>query len=159
MFHYASKGLCKKVKRPQNDQHGGEFYNILHCFEHRIILANKPLPGRDHPMPNVNFHHNLRGLGRMAMNDQIDRAIQRSCIGRIVGALSGIFMLACLLIMIILAILANASGVLDLVPDFISTILGVLFIIGIIAVIIVAGIIGNILRQVLWQTLRTRRRL
>ena len=109
-------------------------------------------------MSNFDLRRTLRGLGRMAVNDNIDRAIQRSCIGRIVSALTGIFMLACLLIVILLSFLANESGLMDMLPDFIGNILGAMFVIGFIAAIIIAGIIGGLLRRQLWQLLRSRRR-
>ena len=109
-------------------------------------------------MANFNLRRGLRSLGRVTINDNIDRAIQRSCIGRIVSALTGILMLSCLLIVIVLSILANQTGVMDMLPDYIGNILGVLFIFGFIAVIIIAGIIGSVLRRALWQFLRSRRR-
>lgn len=109
-------------------------------------------------MSNFDLRRGLRSLGRIAVNDKIDRAIQRSCIGRIVSALTGIFMLGCLLSVILLSIIANESGIMDLLPDFVGNILGVLFVFGFIAAIIIAGIIGSLLRKSLWQLLRSRQR-
>ena len=108
-------------------------------------------------MPRRDLNSTLRRLRRLAAVDHADRALRQSCLGRIVGALTGLFIVACLAVWIGLFILMNQMGIAEKLPDAAGTILSVMFIGGLIASIVLAGLIGNLLRRQLWRLLRARR--
>jgi len=45
---------------------------------------------------NANFQRNLRRLNRLPAADRVDRALQRSCIGRLASVLTVAFILLCI---------------------------------------------------------------
>jgi hypothetical protein len=98
----------------------------------------------------------LRGLGSYAAVDQVDHAIQRSCIGRIVSLLTLLFILlfGCSYLLIGLVLSRTRLG--DLASDALSKVLVVGFVVGLLLCIIVAGLIGNWLRRLIWSSLRRR---
>lgn len=108
-------------------------------------------------MARRDLNSTLRRLGHLAAVDQADRALRRSCIGRIVGALTGLFIAACLAIWTVLFVIVSQMSIVEKLPDVTSSILSIMFIGGLIASIVLAGLIGNLLRRQLWRMLRARR--
>jgi uncharacterized membrane protein len=98
----------------------------------------------------------LRGLGTYAAADQVDHAIHRSCIGRIVSLLTLLFILLFGCSYLLVGLLLSRTHLSDLSSGALSKALVIGFVVGLLLCIIVAGIIGNWLRHLIWRALRRR---
>ncbi len=99
----------------------------------------------------------VRKLGGYAAGRQVDRALRRSCIGRIVSLLTLIFILACVAVYGLGALALNRAGLTEYLPEAVGSAATVAFFIGLIGCIVVAGLIGNWLRRLAWRALLRRR--
>ena len=98
----------------------------------------------------------LRRLGTYTAVDQVDHAIQRSCIGRITSLLTLLFILFFGCSYLLVGLLLSRTGLGDLLSGALSKALVVGFVVGLLLCIIVAGLIGNWLRHLVWHALRRR---
>jgi hypothetical protein len=101
---------------------------------------------------------NLGRLGAQATANHADRALRKSCIGRIVSLLTLFFILACGGMYALTAFALYRSGLGDVFPDAVGSVLAVGFFVGLIGAVVVAGLIGNWLRRRIWQMVLRRRR-
>ena len=104
-----------------------------------------------------NLQQNLSKLGKMTAANQADRALRKSCLGRVVSLLTWIFLLSCGCLYTGGAWLLYQSGWGNKFPGMTEKVLVVGFIVGFFACILVAGLIGNWLRRRIWKFLRKRR--
>ncbi len=104
-----------------------------------------------------NWRRNLRRLGTLAAADEVDRALQRTCIGRIVSMLTLIFIVLCVLIYGGALLALDATGLRERLPAS-GGVLTAGACVGLFLAIILAGLIGNWLRRLFWQALLRRRR-
>jgi len=95
-------------------------------------------------------------LGPYAAVDQVDHAIQRSCIGRIVSLLTLLFILLFGCSYLLIGLLLARSGLGDLASGSLIKALVIGFVVGLLLCIIVAGLVGNWLRRLIWRALRRR---
>lgn len=100
---------------------------------------------------------NLRRLGTYAAADRADRALRRSCIGRIVSLLTLGFILACVASYGLGGLALHQAGLTDQLPDAFGSAVTVSFFIGLIVCIVIAGLVGNWLRRLVWRALLRRR--
>jgi len=90
--------------------------------------------------------------------DEVDRTLQRTCIGRIVSLLTLIFIVLCVLIYGGALLALNATGLLKQLPESVGGVLTAGLCVGFFLAIILAGLIGNWLRRLFWRALLRRRR-
>jgi hypothetical protein len=96
-------------------------------------------------------------MGTLAAADEVDRAIQRSCIGRIVGLLALIFIALCIGLWILLFVGLQAGSLGERFSVTISApALAIAFFGGLLFCIVLARLIGRWLRRRIWRTLRQR---
>lgn len=107
---------------------------------------------------NNRLRRNLGRLGKLTVAQQADRALRRSCIGRVVSWLTFIFVLTCLGSYLAITLVLYQSGLADMLPEASDTVLAVGFFVGLIGSIVAAGLIGNWLRRRIWRLLLRRRR-
>ena len=100
----------------------------------------------------------LRQFGAEYAADRADDALRRSCIGRIVNMLAGLFIVGCLLIWILLYVLVSQTGLLGRFEGPVETVLGVAMCGTFVFAIVAAGLIGHGLRRLIWRRLLRRRR-
>jgi len=93
----------------------------------------------------------------LAAANQADRALQRTCIGRIVSLLTLIFIFLCGGGYLLALWGLHAAGVLDQLPGSIRGGLIAGIWLGLLAAIVLAGLIGNWIRRRLWRALLRRR--
>lgn len=91
----------------------------------------------------------IGSFARAAGRARVANRVERSCIGRIVSALTGAFIFACLALWAIAFIVLNQQGLWEQVSEQMGAALGVLFFGGILVSIIIAGVIGGALRRML----------
>lgn len=104
-----------------------------------------------------NWRHNLRRWGTLAAADEMDRAIQRTCMGRIVSLLTLIFIVLCVILYGGAFLALNASGIGEQLRRSAGGVLTAGLCVGFFLAIILAGLIGNWLRRRIWQALLRRR--
>jgi hypothetical protein len=106
-----------------------------------------------------NLGRNLRKLGRMSISNDADRALQRSCIGRVISMLTFIFIMVCIILYGVLFYFLYQGGVLQtpLAEKYMPYLAAGVFC-SFILVIILAGLIGNALRRFFWNILLRRTR-
>ena len=98
----------------------------------------------------------LRRLGTYTAVDQVDHAIQHSCIGRIVSLLTLLFILLFGCSYLFAGLLLSRTHLANLLSGALNKALVVGFVVGLFLCIIVAGLIGNSLRHLVWHALRRR---
>lgn len=96
---------------------------------------------------------NLRQLGTIAAASEVDRALQHSCIGRIVGLLTFIFIVLCIVLYALIWYGLIKTGLAEQLPQPIGGALGMSIFVGFFVAIILAGLIGNWLRRLIWRLL------
>jgi Na+/proline symporter len=95
----------------------------------------------------------------MSTANQVDRALQKSCIGRIVSMLTFLFILLCIILYGILYFILYKTGLTQILSSEASTpILVIVFFGSFILAIVLAGLIGNWLRRLIWRSLLRRRK-
>jgi len=99
-----------------------------------------------------------RDLGRLVATGtayEVDRALQRSCIGRIVSLLAFLFVIGCILVYGLMAYGLYQAGL----GERLGSVLAVGLFIGLILAVVLAGLIGNWLRRRIWRFLLRRARM
>lgn len=104
-----------------------------------------------------NWWRNLRRVGTLAAVDEADRALQRTCIGRIVSLLTLIFIVLCVILYGGAFLVLNASGIGGQLRQAAGGILTAGLCMGFFLAITLAGLIGNWLRRRIWRALLRRR--
>lgn len=107
-------------------------------------------------MVKGNWQRGLREVGRMAAVSEIDRALERSCIGRIVGMFTLIFIVLCIALYALMWYGLTKTGMAERLPQPIGASLGMSIFVGLIVAIVLAGLIGNWLRRRIWRLLLAR---
>lgn len=86
--------------------------------------------------------------------DRAQQAVDRGCIGRIVGLIVLVTMVACVGLWGLAYHLLNKSGVLAALPERIAgPAIGITLIGGFAVAIVVGGVIGDALRRAVWRLL------
>jgi len=100
----------------------------------------------------------LRKLGVLAANP-VDSALQRTCLGRVVSALTFLAVVVCLALWITGFLLFRDSSVQQEVSASIYTNLSCLvFFGGLVIAIWIGAMLGNFVRRTLWKALMKRRK-
>ncbi len=107
-------------------------------------------------MSGLNRRWGLRQLGAMAAASEVDRALQRSCIGRIVSLLTFIFIVLCIVLYALTWYGLIKTGLAERLPQPIGGAVGLSIFVGFFVAIILAGLIGNWLRRRIWRMLLRR---
>ncbi len=100
----------------------------------------------------------LRNMIGLAVVDQADRALRRTCMGRIVSMMVLLSLFFCGCSYIALTVLFYRSGIGKRLPETCNSALAMLFCLGFLAALVFSGLVGNWLRGRFWRTLRRRRR-
>ncbi len=108
-------------------------------------------------MSRRNWQSDARQLGTLIAVSEADRALQRSCIGRIVSMLTGLFIVLCIVLYGLMIYVLTKTGLAQRLPQPISGALGLSIFAGFVVAIVLAGLIGNWLRRLFWRTLLRRR--
>jgi hypothetical protein len=99
----------------------------------------------------------LHRLGVLAANP-VDSALQRTCLGRVISALTFIAVVACLALWITAFLLFRDSSIKQSVSATIYTNLScITFFGGLVLAIGVGAMVGNLVRRMLWRALMKRR--
>jgi hypothetical protein len=99
----------------------------------------------------------LRKLGVLAANP-VDSALQRTCLGRVISALTFIAIVLCLVLWITGFLLFRDSGIQKSVSAAIYTNLScIIFFGGLVIAIGIGAMLGNLVRRTLWKALLKRR--
>ncbi len=101
-----------------------------------------------------------RGLGRLGTlvaADQVDWALERTCIGRIVSLLTLFFIVLCVGLYGLMLYGLYRLGLTERLPESVRTVLGLGLFAGFFVAIILAGLIGDWLRRRIWRLLLRRR--
>jgi len=95
-----------------------------------------------------------RRIARSYAIGRAQEAVDRGCIGRIVGLIILVTMVACVALWGLAFYLLNRSGVLAALPEQIAgPAIGITLIGGFVVAIVVGGIIGDALRRAVWRLL------
>ena len=95
----------------------------------------------------------LGRLGAFAAANRADRALQRTCIGRIVSMLTLIFIVLFVGLDVVAFYALDRKGLLDTLPQSVRPVLIVGLMMSFIVDIVLAGLIGNWLRRRIWRLL------
>jgi len=101
----------------------------------------------------VNVTDATRRLGKVAVARQVDRTLQRSCIGRVVSLVMLLTMVACVSLWVGAAWLVNQAGLSDAVSGLPEPVLPCAFFGGILLCIVIGGLVGNWLRRLVWRVI------
>lgn len=96
---------------------------------------------------------NLGRLGAFAAANRADRALRRTCIGRIVSLLTLIFIVLCVGLDALMFYALDRMGLLDTLPQSVRPVLTVGLMMSFVVAIVLAGLIGNWLRRRIWRLL------
>jgi hypothetical protein len=96
---------------------------------------------------------NLGRLGALAAANRADRALRRTCIGRIVSLLTLIFIVLCVGLDVLTFYALDRRGLLDTLPQSVRPVLIVGLMMSFVVDIVLAGLIGNWLRRRIWRLL------
>lgn len=107
-------------------------------------------------MSGSNWRRGLRRLGTLAAASEVDRALERSCIGRVVSLLTFIFIVLCIVLYALMWYGLIKTGLAERLPQPIGGALGLSIFVGFFIAIILAGLIGNWLRRRIWRMLLRR---
>jgi len=97
-----------------------------------------------------------RRLGRFSVANEVDRAIHRSCMGRVVNFMAFIFIGLCGGAFALAVAGAYALKLNERLPQGSLAVLGVVLICVFLLVIIVAGLIGEVARRLIWRYIPRR---
>lgn len=103
-----------------------------------------------------NRQPDLRRLVSFGVASEAERALYRTCIGRIVSALTFIFIVLCIVLYGLMWYGLTTIGLAERLPQPIGGMLGISLFIGLFVCIILAGLIGNWLRNRIWHALLRR---
>ena len=95
----------------------------------------------------------LGRLGALAAANRTDRALERTCIGRIVSLLTLIFIVLCVGLDVVTFYALDRKGLFDTVPQSVRPVLMVGLMMSFVVDIVLAGLIGNWLRRRIWRLL------
>lgn len=107
-------------------------------------------------MTKGDWRRSLRQVGALAAASEVDRALQRSCIGRIVSMLTLIFIVLCIALYALMWYGLTKTGLAERLPQPIGGALGMSLFVGLFVAIILAGLVGNWLRRRIWRLLLRR---
>lgn len=107
-------------------------------------------------MTHKNWQSDLQDLGTAAATVGVGQAVERSCIGRIVGMLTFIFIVLYVALYGLMWYGLTRSGIAKQLPQPIGGALGMSLFVGLFVAIILAGLVGNWLRRRLWHALLRR---
>ncbi|MGQ9600921.1 MAG: hypothetical protein ACUVWZ_16110 [Anaerolineae bacterium] len=105
------------------------------------------------PRRRIGAAGTARWLGRLAAAEQIDRTLERSCIGRIVSLVILITMVACVGLWVGIAWLVNKAGLSGAASKLPGPVFPCLFFGGLILCIVIGGLVGNWLRRLAWRVI------
>ncbi len=107
-------------------------------------------------MSRFNRRRSLRQWGALAAASEADRALERSCIGRIVSLLTFIFIVLCIVLYALMWYGLIRTGLAERLPQPIGGALGLSIFVGFFIAIILAGLVGNWLRRRIWRLILGR---
>jgi hypothetical protein len=97
-----------------------------------------------------------KGLGEQVAFAQAGQVLERSCIGRVVSMLTGLFIVSCIVLYVLGVWWVFAAGLDQRLGGVAPGGLTVGLLIGFFVAIILAGQIGSALRRILWRALLHR---
>ncbi len=100
------------------------------------------------------WQRHLRRLASFGVASEAERALYRTCIGRVVSMLTFIFIVLCVALYGLMWYGLTTTGLAERLPQPIGGLLGMSLFVGLFICIILAGLIGNWLRNRIWRASR-----
>jgi hypothetical protein len=99
-----------------------------------------------------NLVNRIRKLSALKEAERIEPALRRSCLGRLAGISTFLVILLCLVSWVIVFLSLQRSGVQQAIPaNILTQVMCAAFFGGLAFVALVGGLLGNILRRILWR--------
>ncbi len=110
----------------------------------------------DQGQPDMRKHLNrLRKFGTLNEVEKPDPCLRRSCLGRLARMSTFLVILSCLVAWVSVFLSLQGSGLQQVIPaNSLTQVMCVAFFGGLAVVAAVGGLLGNILRRLLWGILR-----
>ena len=98
-----------------------------------------------------NLLNRLRKLGALKEAERLEPALRRTCLGRVAGISTFLVIILCLVAWVIVFLLIQSSG-----AHILPQVMCIAFFGGLVFVALVGGLLGNILRRILWRILQRK---
>jgi len=107
--------------------------------------------------PMHNLFNRLRKLGAFKEAERLEPALRRSCLGRLAGISTFLVIILCLVAWVIVFLSLQRSSAQQSIPaNILPQAMCVAFFGGLVFVALVGGLLGNILRRILWRILQRK---
>jgi hypothetical protein len=104
-----------------------------------------------------NLLNRLRKLGALKEAERLEPALRRTCLGRVAGISTFLVIILCLVAWVIVFLSLQSSGAQQSIPSTIlPQVMCIAFFGGLVFVALVGGLLGNILRRILWRILQRK---
>ena len=104
-----------------------------------------------------NLLNRLRKLGALKEAERLEPALRRTCLGRVASISTFLVIILCLVAWVIVFLSLQSSGAQQSIPGTIlPQVMCIAFFGGLVFVALVGGLLGNILRRILWRILQRK---
>jgi hypothetical protein len=104
-----------------------------------------------------NLLNRLRTLGALKEAERLEPTLRRTCLGRVAGISTFLVIILCLVAWVIVFLSLQGSGAQQSIPaNVLPEVMCVAFFGGLVFVALVGGMLGNILRRILWHILKRK---
>jgi len=101
-----------------------------------------------------NLIDRIRQLGAVKEAERLEPALRRTCLGRLAAMSTFLVIILCLVAWVIVFLSLQKSGAQQAIPaNILTQVMCVAFFGGLVFVALVGGLLGNILRRILWRIL------
>jgi hypothetical protein len=106
-----------------------------------------------------NLIHRMRKLGGIPDAEQLEPALRRTCLGRLAAISTFLVILLCLVAWVSVFLSLQGSNLQQSIPaNILGQVMCMAFFGGLVFVAMVGGMLGNILRRILWRILTRKER-
>ncbi len=96
----------------------------------------------------------LRNFGAFKEAERLEPALRRTCLGRLAAVSTFLVILLCLVSWVIVFLSLQRSGAQQAIPaNILTPVMCAAFFGGLVFVALIGGLLGNILRRILWRLL------
>ena len=104
-----------------------------------------------------NLLNRLRKLGALKEAERLEPVLRRTCLGRVAGISTFLVIILCLVAWVIVFLSLQSSGAQQSIPSTnLPQVMCIAFFGGLVFVALVGGLLGNILRRILWRILQRK---
>jgi hypothetical protein len=104
-----------------------------------------------------NLLNRLLKLGTLKEVERLEPALRHTCLGRVAGISTFLVIILCLVAWVIVFLSLQRSGTQQSIPaNILPQVMCVAFFGGLVFVAFVGGLLGNILRRILWRILKRK---